>query len=59
MQWRFCLWISRGGFLITGKMLDLSFWQENPKDFFEFYLLPSALLLARLVGAYFVGNSHL
>lgn len=45
-----------GGFLITGKMLDLFKRPEDPQDFFEFYLLPSALLLAGLGGAYYSGG---
>lgn len=44
-----------GGFLITGKMLDLFRRPEDPDDFFEFYLAPSALLLAGLGGAWFYG----
>ena len=46
-----------GGFLITGKMLDLFRRPEDPKDHFEFYLLPSALLLAGLGGTYYVGGN--
>jgi len=48
-----------GGFLITGKMLDLFRRPEDPKDYFELYLLPSALLLAGLGGAYYGGGGHL
>ena len=45
-----------GGFLITGKMLDLFRRPEDPKDFFEFYAIPSTLLLAGLGGSYYAGN---
>jgi len=41
-----------GGFLITGKMLDLFKRPEDPKDYFEFYAIPSALLIAGLGGSY-------
>lgn len=45
-----------GGFLITGKMLDLFRRPEDPKDFFEFYTVPAALLLGGLGYAYVGGN---
>mmetsp|Transcript_20785 Transcript_20785/g.43716 ORF Transcript_20785/g.43716 Transcript_20785/m.43716 type:complete len:1142 (+) Transcript_20785:166-3591(+) len=45
-----------GGFLITGKMLDLFRRPEDPKEFFELYAIPSALLIAGLGASYFSGN---
>jgi len=45
-----------GGFLITGKMLDLFRRPEDPNDYFEFYAVPSALLLGGLGFAYIGGN---
>ncbi|KAL7451758.1 hypothetical protein ACHAWC_003560, partial [Mediolabrus comicus] len=45
-----------GGFLITGKMLDLFRRPEDPKDYFEFYTVPAALLLGGLGFAYVGGN---
>lgn len=45
-----------GGFLITGKMLDLFRRQEDPKDYFEFYVVPAALLLGGLGAAYLDEN---
>ena len=45
-----------GGFLITGKMLDLFRRPEDPNDYFEFYAIPSALILGGLGTAYFGGN---
>jgi len=45
-----------GGFLITGKMLDLFRRPEDPKDYFEFYAIPAALLLGGLGAAYLGGN---
>ena len=45
-----------GGFLVTGKMLDLFRRPEDPSDYFEFYSIPSALLLGGLGAAYFGGN---
>ena len=40
-----------GGFLITGKMLDLFRRAEDPDDYFQAYAIPSAVLLAGLGGA--------
>lgn len=37
-----------GGFLVTGKMLDLFKRPNDPKDFFEYYLVPAGILLAGL-----------
>lgn len=42
-----------GGFLVSGKMLDLFRRPTDPKDFFEFYSVPTALLLGGLAGAGF------
>ena len=47
-----------GGFLITGKMLDLFRRPEDPKDYFEFYAAPGAILLAGLGGAYAVNSGN-
>ena len=47
-----------GGFLITTKMLELFRRPDDPKDYFEFYVVPSALLLAGLGGAYLVGSGN-
>ena len=48
-----------GGFLITGKMLDLFRRPEDPKDYFEFYAVPLAGLIAGLGGSYLMGSSNL
>ena len=48
-----------GGFLISGKMLDLFKRPTDPKDFFEFYALPAGLVLAGLGGAAFAGLGSL
>lgn len=48
-----------GGFLISGKMLDLFRREDDPKDFFELYVIPAALLVAGLVGAGFAGLGDL
>lgn len=45
-----------GGFLITGKMLDLFRRPEDPNDYFEFYALPGALLIGGL-GASYLSNA--
>jgi len=45
-----------GGFLITVKMLDLFRRPEDPKDYFEFYAIPAALLLGGLGAAYLGGH---
>lgn len=46
-----------GGFLITGKMLDLFRRPEDPQDYFEFYALPVGILLAGLGGSYITGGN--
>ena len=46
-----------GGFLVTGKMIDLFRRDEDPDDYFEAYAVPSAVLLTGLAGAgYIVGH---
>ncbi len=47
-----------GGFLITGKMLDLFKRPEDPKDYFELYAIPGVLLVGGLAAsnALDVGN---
>lgn len=45
-----------GGFLISGKMLDLFKRPEDPKDYFELYAVPSAILLTGLAAGYASGN---
>lgn len=47
-----------GGFLITGKMLDLFRRPEDPKDYFEFYAVPAAVLVGGLAGSYVVGADN-
>jgi NAD(P) transhydrogenase len=41
-----------GGFLITGKMLNLFRRKEDPDDFFAYYAIPAAVLVAGLGGSY-------
>ena len=48
-----------GGFLITGKMLDLFRRPEDPNDYFEFYALPAAVLVGGLGGSYATGAGNL
>lgn len=45
-----------GGFLITGKMLDLFRRPEDAKDYFELYALPASFLIAGLGASYFSGD---
>ena len=40
-----------GGFLVSGKMLDLFKRPNDPKDFFELYAIPSAILIAGMAGS--------
>jgi len=42
-----------GGFLVSGKMLDLFRRPEDPKEYFEFYGLPVAIILSGLAAAGF------
>eukprot|EP00533_Pseudo-nitzschia_delicatissima_P009466 CAMPEP_0116107174 /NCGR_PEP_ID=MMETSP0327-20121206/16069_1 /TAXON_ID=44447 /ORGANISM="Pseudo-nitzschia delicatissima, Strain B596" /LENGTH=1133 /DNA_ID=CAMNT_0003599917 /DNA_START=145 /DNA_END=3546 /DNA_ORIENTATION=+ len=44
-----------GGFLVSGKMLDLFRRPEDPKEFFELYGIPVATLLAGLAAASYAG----
>jgi NAD(P) transhydrogenase len=44
-----------GGFLVSAKMLDLFRREGDPKDYFEYYTLPGALLIAGL-GASMLGG---
>jgi len=37
-----------GGFLITGKMLDLFKRENDPEDYFEYFMFPAGLMLAGL-----------
>jgi NAD(P) transhydrogenase len=43
-----------GGFLVSGKMLDLFRRPEDPKEFFEMYGVPVAILIAGLSAASFL-----
>lgn len=44
-----------GGFLVSGKMLDLFRRPTDPKDFFELYAAPAAIVLGGLGAAGFAG----
>jgi NAD(P) transhydrogenase len=44
-----------GGFLVSGKMLDLFRRPEDPKEFFEMYGIPVGILVAGLAAASFSG----
>lgn len=44
-----------GGFLVSSKMLDLFRRPTDPKDFFELYALPAAIVLGGLGAAGFAG----
>ena len=44
-----------GGFLVSGKMLDLFKRPNDPKDYFEFYLVPAAIIIGGLAASA-VGN---
>lgn len=46
-----------GGFLVSGKMLDLFRRPTDPKEFFEFYAIPTALMIAGVAGAAFAGGN--
>ena len=48
-----------GGFLVSGKMLDLFKRPTDPKDFFEFYALPAAVVVGGLGAAGFSGVGDL
>lgn len=48
-----------GGFLVSGKMLDLFRRPEDPKEFFELYGIPTAIALSGLAAAGFLGVGDL
>lgn len=48
-----------GGFLVSGKMLDLFRRDSDPDEFFEFYSAPVSILLGGLAGAAFAGVGNL
>jgi NAD(P) transhydrogenase len=48
-----------GGFLVSGKMLDLFSRPEDPKEYFEFYGIPTAVIVAGLAAAGFAGVGNL
>jgi NAD(P) transhydrogenase len=48
-----------GGFQVSGKMLDLFRRPDDPKEFFELYGIPVALVLAGLAGSAFAGVGQL
>ena len=48
-----------GGFLVSGKMLDLFRRPTDPEDHFEYYALPSGILLAGLGGAGYTASADL
>lgn len=48
-----------GGFLVSGKMLDLFRRPTDPKDFFEFYGIPVAVVLGGLAAAGLTGIGNL
>lgn len=48
-----------GGFLVSGKMLDLFRRPEDPKEFYEFYGIPTALILLGLAASGFAGVGDL
>jgi len=48
-----------GGFLVSGKMLDLFRRPSDPKEYFEFYSIPTALLLGGLGAASFFNMGDL
>ena len=47
-----------GGFLITGKMLNLFRRKEDPDDFFGYYAVPAALLVGGLGGSYLLNAEN-
>ena len=48
-----------GGFLVSGKMLDLFKRPDDPKDYFGLYALPVGLLVAGLAGSAYAGMGDL
>lgn len=47
-----------GGFLVSAKMLDLFRRPEDPEEYFEFYSIPTALVLAGISAAGFLGMEN-
>jgi NAD(P) transhydrogenase len=45
-----------GGFLVSGKMLDLFRRPEDPKEYFEFYAVPASIILAGIAGTAILGS---
>lgn len=45
-----------GGFLVSGKMLDLFRRPEDPKEYFEFYAVPASVILAGIAGTAILGS---
>ena len=45
-----------GGFLVSGKMLDLFRRPTDPKEYFEFYAVPATLMVAGVAGTAYVGG---
>ena len=48
-----------GGFLVSGKMLDLFKRPDDPEDYFQLYVIPAGLLLAGLAGSAYAGLGDL
>jgi NAD(P) transhydrogenase len=48
-----------GGFLVSGKMLDLFRRPTDPKDYFGLYAVPGGLLMAGVAGAGITGQADL
>jgi NAD(P) transhydrogenase len=48
-----------GGFLVSGKMLDLFRRPTDPKDYFGLYAIPGGLLMAGVAGAGVTGQADL
>lgn len=48
-----------GGFLVSGKMLDLFKRPDDPEDYFQLYAIPAGLLLAGLAGSAYAGLGDL
>ena len=48
-----------GGFLVSGKMLDLFRRPTDPKDYFEYYSLPATLLVGGIAASAFLGIGNL
>ena len=48
-----------GGFLVSGKMLDLFKRPDDPDDYFQLYAIPAGLLLAGLAGSAYAGLGDL